>query len=402
MSRLLLILLAVVAGCAPPSQTSAEPEARPQASERPSAEAPAPLRLYAGTFTRGESTSEGIYVLDFDEKSGSLSELRLAAKAENPSFLAIHPSAKFLYAVGRPAGKAGAREGAVHAFAIDPKSGALQLLNEQGSGGRGPCHVTVDPTGRVVLVANYGSGSVAAYPIGPDGQLAESSAFVQHEGASIHSKRQTRPHAHSINVDPSSRFALSADLGIDQVLVYRLDTSTGTLTPNGAATVAPGSGPRHLAFHPKGAWTYVLNELNRTVTAFTFDTETGVMAEFQTITSVPAGVTEGNSAEVRCSPDGRFLYTSNRGHDSIASFAIDAATGRLVPTGHVSTGGNWPRNFTLSPSGHWLLVANQKSNSIVVFSIDPETGVPAPTGQTVAVPAPVCLRFLERESPNPK
>lgn len=393
MSRLLLIVLAFLVGCASPAQDSAGPEARSRTPGSPSAEVAAPLRLYVGTFTGGESTSDGIYVLDFDEQSGTLDELRLAAEAENPSFLAIHPGAEFLYAVGRPFSKAGAKEGAVLAFAIDPDTGALQLLNEQGSGGRGPCHVTVDATGRVVLVANYGGGSVAAFPIGTDGRLAASSAFVQHEGASAHPKRQTRPHAHSINVDPSNRFALAADLGIDQVVVYRLDASTGSLTPNGAATIAPGSGPRHLAFHPDGAWAYVLNELSRTVTAFTFDAETGAMAELQTIPSVPAGVTDGNSAEVRCSSDGRFLYTSNRGHDSIASFAIDAATGKLVSTGHVSTGGHWPRNFTLSPSGRWLLVANQKSNSIVVFGIDPETGVPTPTGQTVSVPAPVCLRF---------
>lgn len=393
MSRLLLIVLAFLVGCASPAPDSTEPEVRQETPESPTAEAPAPQRLYVGTFTRGESTSEGIYVLDFDETTGMLSELRLAAKAENPSFLAIHPSWMFLYAVGRPTGKAGATDGAVLAFVVDPDSGTLRLLNEQGSGGRGPCHVTVDATGQVVLVANYGGGSVAAYPIGPDGQLAESSAFVQHEGSSTHPKRQTRPHAHSIYVDPSNRFALSADLGIDRVLVYRLDPATGTLTSNGAATVAPGAGPRHLAFHPDGTWAYVLNELNRTVTAFSFDAETGVLTELQTISSVPAGVTDGNSAEVRCSSDGRFLYTSNRGHDSIASFAVDAATGKLVATGHVSTGGHWPRNFTLSPSGRWLMVANQKSDSIVVFGIDPETGVPTPTGQTVTVPAPVCLRF---------
>lgn len=393
MSRLLLIVLVLLVGCASPDQDSTEPDTRSEPPETPSAEVSDPLRLYVGTFTRGESTSAGIYVLAFDETTGTLSELRLAAKAENPSFLALHPDADFLYAVGRPMAKAGAKEGAVLAFAIDPDSGALQLLNEQGSGGRGPCHVTVDATGRVVLVANYSGGSVAAYPIGPDGRLAESSAFVQHEGSSAHPKRQTRPHAHSIYVDPSNRFALSADLGIDRVLVYGLDASTGTLTSNGAATVAPGSGPRHLAFHPDGAWAYVLNELNRTVTAFSFDPENGEMAELQTISSVPDGFTDGNSAEVRCSADGRFLYTSNRGHDSIASFAIDAATGKLAATGHVSTGGHWPRNFTLSPSGRWLLVANQKSSSIVVFDIDPETGVPTPTGQTVTVSAPVCLRF---------
>lgn len=393
MSRLLLIVLAFLVGCASSTHDPTESEARKETPENPSPEAPPPTRLYVGTFTGGESTSEGIYVLDFDETTGTLKGLRLAAKAENPSFLAIHPGAEFLYAVGRPTGKAGAKEGAVLAYEVDPTSGALRLLNEQGSGGRGPCHVTVDATGSVVLVANYGGGSVAAYPIGPDGLLAESSAFVQHEGSSAHPKRQTRPHAHSINVDPSNRFALSADLGIDQVVVYRLDPSTGTLTANGAATVAPGSGPRHLAFHPDGTWAYVLNELNRTVTAFSFDAETGVLTELQTISSVPAGVTDGNSAEVRCSSDGRFLYTSNRGHDSIASFAIDATTGKLVSTGHVSTGGHWPRNFTLSPSGRWLLVANQKSDSIVVFGIDAETGVPTPTGQTVTVSAPVCLRF---------
>jgi 6-phosphogluconolactonase len=255
--------------------------------------------------------------------------------------------------------------------------------------------VHVDAAGKVVVVANYGGGSVASYSIGTDGTLSKPGSVIQHEGSSVHPKRQARPHAHSINVHPGGRFAAAADLGTDEVLVYKLDASAGKLTPHGAAKVAPGAGPRHLAFHPEGTTAYVLNELNRTVTAFTFDAESGALTKLQTISSVPDGVTEGNSAEVRCSADGRFLYTSNRGHDSIASFAIDPTTGKLTPTGHVSTGGNWPRNFTLSPSGRWLLVANEHSSTIVVFRLDPKTGVPAPTGQVVTVPVPVCLRFWQ-------
>lgn len=352
------------------------------------------FRVYFGTYTGKDS--RGIYQATFDAATGKLGEPSLAGEAVNPSFLAIHPSGKFLYAVGEIADFEGQKTGGVTAFAIDPATGNLTRLNQQSSMGTGPCHITVDKAGTTAFVANYGGGSCASLPIGPDGKLAPAASGIQHEGKSVNEKRQTAPHAHSINLDPANRFAFVADLGLDKVLVYKVDAAKHTLTPNTppSASVAPGSGPRHFAFHPSGKTAYVINELANTVTAFAYDAEKGVLTEIQTINTLPADFTGTSyTAEVVAHPSGKFLYGSNRGHDSLAVFQIDAA-GKLTAAGHVPTGGKTPRNFNVDPTGKWILAGNQGSGTVTVFAVDQGTGMLTPTGQSINVGAPVCLRFL--------
>jgi 6-phosphogluconolactonase len=358
-------------------------------------------RVYVGTYTTGGSTSKGIYQLELDLSSGALTSPKLAGEAVNPSFLAVHPSRRFLYAVGEVSDFQGQKSGAVSAFAVDPASGTLSLLNQQPARGQGPCFVTVDRTGKNALVANYGSGSVACLPIGGDGRLGPASSFIQHEGSGAVPGRQAGPHGHSINLDAANRFAIAADLGLDKLLVYKFDAAQGTLTPNDPpfAKVAPGAGPRHFAFHPDGRHAYVINEITLTVTAFDYDPDRGTLSEIQTISTLPEGVKDKNlsTAEVQVHPSGRFLYGSNRGHHSIAIFAIDPATGRLRAVGHQSTQGRTPRNFGIDPTGTFLIAANQDSGTLVVFKIDPQTGALAPTGHTAEVPKPVCVKFVPIE-----
>lgn len=352
------------------------------------------VRVYFGTYTG--TKSKGIYRAELDMATGALSEPALAGETTNPSFLAIHPSRKYLYAVGELASIGNVKGGAVTAFAIDGKTGGLTQLNQQSSKGGGPCHLVVDKSGKNVLVANYGGGSVAALPIGADGKLGEATAFIQHQGSGANSKRQEAPHAHSINLDAANRFACAADLGLDKVLVYKFDATKGTLTPNDppATSVAPGSGPRHFAFHPTGRFAYVINEMALTVTAFSYDAEKGILTEIQTIPTTPDGVKPGYStAEVQVHPSGKFLYGSNRGHHSLAIFTIDSATGKLTAVGHQPTGGKTPRNFGIDPTGTFVLAANQDSDTVVVFRVDQKTGELKPTGHSVAVGGPVCVKF---------
>jgi 6-phosphogluconolactonase len=351
-------------------------------------------RVYIGTYTR--SGSRGIYRLQLNPDTGALTEPVLAAEAVNPSFLALHPTRRFLYAVGEMEEFGGKKSGAVSAFAVDERSGDLTLLNQRPSGGRGPCHLVVDHTGRNVLVANYNSGSVCVLLIGADGRLAEPSCVVQHHGSGPDRERQEGPHAHSVNLDAAGRFAFVADLGLDRVLVYRFDAEKGVLTPNDppAGVVAPGAGPRHFVFHPNGRFAYVINEMASTVTAFAYDAARGALTEVQTVPTLPPDFGDENStAEIAVHPTGRFLYGSNRGHDSLAVFAVDAATGRLTALGRVSTGGREPRHFALHRAGRWLLAANQNSDSLVVFRLDEAAGLPEPIGVSVSVPCPVCVRF---------
>ena len=294
----------------------------------------------------------------------------------------------------------GKESGSVSAFSIDAKSGTLTLLNQESSVGTGPAHLIVDTTGRNVLVANYGGGSVAALPIGTDGKLKPSTAFVQHTGSSVNPQRQNRPHAHSINVDPGNRFAYVADLGLDKVLIYRFDAATGTLVANDPpfAQVKPGAGPRHFAFHPKGRFAYVINEIDLTVTAFASDAAKGALTEVQTVSSLPPGEsvqTGYSTAEVQVHPSGRFLYGSNRGHNSLSVFAIDEKTGRLTYVENVPTQGSTPRGFGIDPTGAFLLAGNQRSDSVVVFRIDQKTGRLTPTGQTLTIGSPVCVKFVQ-------
>jgi 6-phosphogluconolactonase len=354
--------------------------------------------VYVGTYTSG-GQSKGIYLMELDTKTGVLTNKGVAAETKDPSFVAIHPSKKYLYAVGEVGEFQGKKTGAVTAFAIDGQTGKLTPLNAQSSGGTGPCHVVVDKEGRCVLVANYGGGSVASLPIQADGKLGEPGSVIQHRGTSVNKSRQEAPHAHSINVDPANHFAFAADLGLDKVLVYKLDPTKATLTPNDppAALVAPGSGPRHFAFHPSGKYAYVINEMLCTLTAFSYDPEKGTLKEIQTITTLPHEVKQGYStAEVVAHPSGKFLYGSNRGHHSIAVFKVDEATGKLTAAGHQGQGIKTPRNFNIDPTGNFLLAANQDGDSIAVFKIDQQTGALTPVGEPVAVPKPVCVRFLTK------
>ena len=350
------------------------------------------LTVYFGTYTRGVDSSKGIYrsVLDLD--SGKLSEPILAAEATNPSFLEIHPGGKFLYAVSESGGA-----GSVSTFSIGD-DGDLMFLNQQPSGGAGPCHVSIDHAGKNVLVANYGSGSASVIPIKPDGRLAKPPGFVQHTGSSVNPNRQKGPHAHSINVSSDDRFAFVADLGIDKVMIYRLDVEKGTIVANDPAfaKLKPGAGPRHFAFAPNGKYAYVINELHCTVTAFAYEPASGALTEIQTIPTLPEAFDGSNScAEVRVHPSGRFLYGSNRGHDSIAVYRINRRKGTLTLVEHETADIKTPRNFHLDPTGKFCLVANQGSDGVVVFGINRRTGALEPTGNKITVGRPVCVRFLQ-------
>jgi 6-phosphogluconolactonase len=351
--------------------------------------------VFFGTYTG--ANSQGIYVSTFDTATGRLSEPGLAAETKSPSFLAAHPNNRFLYTVGETTVLDGKHSGAVNAFSIEAKTGKLTLLNQQPSGGLGPCHLAVDSTGHCVLVANYSSGSIASLPILEDGRLGPPVSIIQHTGSSVNRQRQAGPHAHFITTDPGNRFALACDLGLDKVLVYRLDAKHATLTANDPpfGFVAPGSGPRHLAFSPSGKFIYVISEMGSSLTTFQFDSKRGVLNELQTISTLTAKF-DGKSAaaEVQVHPSGRFVYGSNRGHDSIAVFAVDKKSGKLTLIEHQSTQGKTPRNFAIDPTGAWLLVENQMSDNVVVFNIDAETGQLKTTGQIVTVGSPVCAGEL--------
>jgi 6-phosphogluconolactonase len=352
--------------------------------------------VYVGTYTK-PGASQGIYAWRFNAVSGDLAPLGLAAETTSPSFLAIHPSGKYLYAVGEVGAFKGQRAGSVSAFAIDKATGKLQPLNAVSSGGPGPCFVTVDATGHHVLVANYSGGSAAVIAIGDDGRLGAQESFVQHTGGGPDPRRQEAPHAHSINVSPDNRFAIVADLGLDKVMVYRFDAATGKITPNqpASASVAPTSGPRHFAFAPKSGTAYVINEMAQTVTAFRWDAAAGTLTEIGTVSSLPDGLkVAGNStAEVLVHPSGKFVYGSNRGHDSIAVFQM-ARDGSLKLIQNEPTQGHTPRNFRIDPTGRWLFAANMDSASVVVFRIDPKTGRLTPAGKSFEVGSPVCIKFL--------
>lgn len=353
--------------------------------------------VYVGTYTGPKS--QGIYAYRLDLASGKCTSLGLAAEAKSPSFVAIHPNRKFLYAVSEVDDSNGKPTGGVSAFAIDAATGKLKLLNQQSSHGAGPCHVVVDRSGTTALVANYGGGSIASLPIGADGKLGPAASAIQHEGSSANPERQQGPHAHSINVDLGNQFAMAADLGLDKVFVYRLDPATSRLTPNAPpwTIVTPGSGPRHFAFHPGGKFAYVINEILCTVTAFAYDPELGLLTERQTITTLPKGEVlkpEYSTAEVQVHPSGKFVYGSNRGPNSITVFAVDESQGTLSPIETISTQGKTPRGFGIDPTGQFLLAGNQDSHTIVVFRIDAKTGRLTPTGQTLEVGSPVCVKFL--------
>jgi 6-phosphogluconolactonase len=351
--------------------------------------------VYFGTYTGPKS--KGIYVAPFDTATGKLGPLRVAAETPNPSFLALHPTRPLLYAVNELDDFEGQKAGSVSAFAIDPATGDLRALSRVSSRGGSPCHVSVDRSGHHVLVANYGGGSVASLPIAADGSVGPASSFVQHAGEVADPKRQKGPRGHMIETDRRNEFALAADLGLDELLVYRFDAKRGTLTPSDPpfARLEPVSGPRHFAFSPDGRDVYVLNEIKITVTAFKYDQ--GKLTELQTVSAMPAGtaITPADSgAEILVHPSGRFVYSSQRGPDNIAVFARDAATGKLTLVEHVATGGKAPRGFGIDPSGRWLVAGNQKSDQVVVFAIDSRTGRLTSAGPAIELASPVSVSFF--------
>ena len=355
---------------------------------------PGELLVYVGTYTSGKS--EGIYLYRLNLSSGELKHVATTSRVVNPSFLAIAPSRRYLYAVNEVEEFAGKKSGALSAFAIDQRTGDLRLLNQQPSLGGAPCYVVVDRTGRFVLVGNYVGGNFAVLPVRRDGSLGEAMDVKQDMRSSINAERQEGPHAHCILLDPANRFAYGCDLGTDKIMIFRFDARRGKLTPNTTPSVQtkPGAGPRHLSFHPSGKYAYVVNELHATVTAFAHDQIRGNLKEVQTVPTLPKGFTGADtSADIHVSPDGRFLYCSNRGHDSIAAFKIDPRNGELTFVAHESTGGKTLRNFAIDPTGAFLLVANQKSDNIVTFRRDRKTGRLSAMGQVAEVPSPVCLKF---------
>ena len=346
--------------------------------------------VYFGTYTGAQS--QGIYVSRFDSATGTLSAPHLAAETRNPAFLAVSPDEHHLYAVSEMS-----KTGAVSAFAINDKTGRLTLLNQQFSGGGGPCHLAVDATGKCLLVANYGSGSIAALPIHADGSLGAATTTLQHSGSGANPQRQAGPHAHFSLPSPDNRFTLDCDLGLDKVFINHLDAPAARLTANDPpfARVAPGSGPRHFVFSPDGKFVCLINEMGGTITVFRYAATNAAMTWVQTISTLPKDFSTNNTcAEIALHPNGRFLYGSNRGHDSIAVFALDQKTGRLTLVEHQSTLGRTPRHFAIDPAGRWLLAENQASDSVVVFAIDPDTGKLKPTGQSITIGAPVCGVFV--------
>jgi 6-phosphogluconolactonase len=348
----------------------------------------ADFEFYVGTYTRPNG-SKGIYHFRLNPGNGALSGGELAAESKSPSFLALHPNKKFLYAVNEVDGSGG-----VSAFAIEA-DGKLRRLNEQPSRGAGACHLSVDAAGKTVFVANYGAGNIAALPIQADGSLAPATGFVQHHGSSVNPQRQKEPHAHSIYPSNDGKLVYACDLGTDKIYIYRFDSKTGELTAHdpASASVPPGSGPRHLAFLP--GFAYVINEMGNTVSVFQHDAAAGKLTSLQTISTLPAGFSgDSTTAEIFAHPNGKFIYGSNRGHDSIAVFRIDPGSGKLALVEHEATQGKSPRNFAISPDGRWLIAANQQTNNLVVFKVDESSGALTPANQSAPLGAPVCVTFV--------
>ena len=363
--------------------------------------------VYVGTYSEPilfgtgqvvQGLGKGIYAFRLNAATGALEPAGVTAGVRNSSYLAFDPRRQFLYCVNEFKEYAGKPSGAVSAFRIDPKTGALAYLNTVASHGTDPCHLMVERSGRNVLVANFASGSVAVLPIAADGSLKEASCVIQHEGSSVDPKRQKGPHAHAVEIDATNRTVFVPDLGCDKVFVYALDADRGVLIPNPnqpSVAVTPGAGPRQLAISPSGRFAYLINELNSTMTAYAYDARRGTLSALQTLSTLPQGFAGDSScAEVQVAPSGRFLYGSNRGHDSIVIYALDPEAGTMTLVGHESTRGHIPRNFTLSPKGDFIAAANQDSGTVVMFRVDPEKGTLTATGSVVEAGTPICVKFL--------
>ena len=343
---------------------------------------------YVGTYQ--PAGKDGLFHLRFDPATSKLTIMGAHSSVTHPSFLALHPSGGYLYAASEAPGD---RDGEVCAFALDRATGALTLINRRPAYGRSTCHVSVDASGQYVIAANYGGPTIVMYPIAPDGTLGESPAVVRHEGSGPH-PRQAEAHPHSANIDPGNRFVYCPDLGLDKVMIYRLDAAQGALTLNDPPhlAVAAGAGPRHLAFHPTLPYAYVVNELDSTVTACTRERATGALRELHTVGTLPVDFAGTNTcADIHVHPAGAFVYASNRGHDSLAIFRVETSSGRLTPVGHSATQGRTPRNFALDLTGQFLFAANQDSDTIVTFHVDTQTGRLEPTGEVLQLPTPVCM-----------
>ncbi|MGA7341326.1 MAG: lactonase family protein [Terracidiphilus sp.] len=359
--------------------------------------------VYVGTYTGPDS--KGIYGYRFDEKTGSLSPMGVAAEVVNPSFVITDPAHRHLYAVTEMSERgpnAYKEDGFISSFSIDPGTGALKFLNKVSSGGGGPCHLVVDKTGKILFVANYGSGNVVSFAIQADGSIGAKTGLDQHSGASVDPRRQRGPHAHAVVLSPDNRFLFVPDLGLDRILIYRIDEAKRSFAPNNPSYVAvtPGLGPRHFVFGAHARFAYAICEMGSSVVAFSYDQASGRLTPVQTLSTLPPDFTgQDNSAEIQVDRSGRFLYASNRGDDSITVFQIDPQTGTLNKIQNVSTQGKIPRNFVIDPTGRYLLAANQNSNNIVVFTIDSASGKLTPTTQTVDVSSPVSLLFVPAQAP---
>ena len=381
MRYLALFLLGLMFACADPSHENGQTAA-------------AGYLMFVGTYTK--ETSKGIQAYRFDPATGTATDLGLVAEMREPSFLALHPSNKYLYALSEIDDYDAAKSGSITAFSIDTADGKLTKLNEVSSRGAWPCHLNVNSSGSMLIVANYAGGSIASFPVNDDGTLGEAVSFFQHEGSSVH-PRQDQPHAHSADFAPDGRFAFFSDLGLDQVKVYEVNPEDASLQPNDPSfvSVASGSGPRHFAFHPSGRFAYGINEIGSTVSTYSFDSIGGELIELQAISTLPDGFDgESYTAEIYVHPSGKFVYGTNRGHNSMAVFSVDEETGALTTVEQVSTGGEWPRNFAIDPTGEFLLAANQNTDNIVIFRIDNESGRLTATGEQLSLDAPVCIRFL--------
>ena len=356
--------------------------------------------VYVGTYTGRQS--KGIYAYRIEAKAAAAGEavllpLGLAVETPSPSFLVVEPKRRLVFAANETNSFEGKATGAVSAFSVDSVTGKLTLINQQPSMGTGPCHVALDRDGKFLFVANYNSGSFAVLPIAADGRLGEPVTVIQDAGKSADPQRQSGPHAHGITFDPANRFVFMVDLGLDQILGYRFDAATGKLTPTDPAfaSVKAGAGSRHLAFRPDGKFAYVMNELDSSVTVFSYDAAIGKLTAVQAASSLPAATgARSSGAEIAVHPSGKWLYASNRGHDSVAQFAIDPQQGTITLMGALPSGGRNPRHFAFLPGGKQIAIANQNSNSILLSRVDDATGRLLPAGATVEVPSPVCVVFL--------